>query len=324
MDHSLQPKKRRFKICCCFGDDSSEGETSLITDKDSSISSNLYSSHYAFRHYAANKIYLIGNNNFRYIVCFKHIIIESHSYSTSNAALSRKSKKVSVHMKYSLFSRADEGAKIIDNDLESVPSGRVCNKLRKIMIGRIKMENVIVTESRAGPLCLKLAKSCNVIAIEASKLTLDILMNNGNIYHVSDRICGVQGNIRSYIPDRKIDLIIFSAIYSSKDDEDIAISQHFPNLLEEISKGFEFCENIIIMCSSNINPEHMCEAFVELNIYPLIEFFIFFDCSGAKHVAIFLGKISQIEIPSILNFFLGKLGLSYKIKIIPKTSARNT
>ena len=59
------------------------------------------------------------------------------------------------------------------------------------------------------------------------------------------------GKYYKLFPDRKINLIQFSAIYLSKDDEDLAISRNFQDLLEEISKGFEFCGNIIIWCSSN-------------------------------------------------------------------------
>ena len=329
MERNSLISRKRKKICCCFfAEGSSEDESAIILDQGSIASSTSQINNYAITKYAANKIYFIGNNDFRYIICFRQFIIENKNISSSTIATKKKNIKINSRLKYNLFSRFDEGIKISDSGIDSIPNEKICKKIVKLIISRIEIKNCLVSKSGIGPLSLQLARYTKVIALESDEMNLDILINNSSIYNVSENINTIQGDILNYDLNSTLDLVVLCLNpLNLKSDEDLLISIHLPNLIKEIERSLEICENVMLVFPSNLNPENFCEQLTNLSIYPCIEFFVFFDSMNIKNIVVFLGKIARIEISSIINSILSKLGLNYKQRslineIIQKLSLR--
>ena len=166
--------------------------------------------------------------------------------------------------------------------------------------------------SGVGSLAIQLAKNMKVVALENDDDKLMCLENNSAIYEVLENINIIKGDIFTYVPEIKPELIVICPDIKISKSESIRLEIHLPSLHSIIERCFEISDSLVIIFSPTLDPCDFIENIKSLDLDICIEFILLFDHSHLKYIACLLGKLTKFSMPDIIAIILSKLGLSVK------------
>ncbi|OMJ82347.1 hypothetical protein SteCoe_17009 [Stentor coeruleus] len=311
----IQQHKRVF--CCCFTADEEDYDSKPVTLKriDSEISpSILEPAIYASKIFAVDKIYFLNSGQHKFLVSFRHIIVESTSYPLTTQDNPNNIPEEYWKERYRIFSRYDEGIQICENAW----AGEILEKIGKIiarqLVSRLgAIQTCLVCMSGVGSLAIQLSKTMKkVIALEDDETQLECLYKNREIYEVNDFLYPIHGNLLSYSPDNIPEIIIIIPKINIPKSVQVSLSNHFPELANYVEKSLSLSKSLVFIFPPTLDPYDFIDSLKDLDIDPLVEFLLIFDNNHLKNIVCLIGKVVILNLPDIVNSILSRIGLGSK------------
>jgi RNA cap guanine-N2 methyltransferase len=325
MDSNPLLKKKKNKICCCFTADDSDEDLSSVSmlRVESEVSPSVLEPEiYASKMFAADKIYLLGGKSQKFIVSFKHFILDSLEEQIKISETLQNLDNVPDTLwkdRYKIFSRFDEGVKMCEKHWLTENFEKIGKSLARIFKDRIRFNYSLVAMSGAGSVAIQLAEKSKVIALDSDEPSLECLKTNSELYKVSKNLTPVKADLLDYNPTEKPDIVVICPKINANRNSAFKIRHFIPNLLQLIEKSFGLSDSLALVFPPTLEPLDFIESLEGSDINPCIEFAMIFENSHLRGICCLLGKVSNFSTQDILNNISSKLGLVYKQKDLLQT-----
>ena len=310
----IAKKSRRF--CCCFTSEDSDNDSSINLPRvESDISPSILEPEiYTTKKFAADRIYFLGNSVHKYLVIFRHLLVES---GDEPGTATERPESVSEDLwkeRYRLFSRFDEGVEICGSAWTSEVYEKIAKCLVKTLIDRSPLETCVVSACGAGSLPIQFAKNARVVALDEDPVKLECLQRNSEVYEVSSNIVTMQGTIFEYFSETKPDLVVLRPECKVYKGQALILSEQVPNLIEMVMKSFGLADSLMIILPPTLDIFDFIQKIESIDLDPWLEIFLIFDNNHLKNIACLMGKMVKLSTVDVVSSIMSKLGLNGRQK----------